>query len=195
MCCWILEVCPVPRAIVRLPGTGVGCTLLKQMRSGQRHSGSTMPYTTLSPCPIAALPSTVLTEGQGWFQNTVSPSSSWGSSQCQTPRHPKPCPTHSCGRDLSGTDLWGTSCTYLAECHYWQWNQPCRWACCRWRGSSCSRWTACCAQGNPQASLGHHQGGEGQLGPKIWRNKEVLVISCKEFVLFCSLSYYFHKHI
>lgn len=101
MCCWMLEVCPVPRAIVCLPGTGVDCTLLKQMRSGQRHSGSTMPYTTSSPCPIAALPSIVLTGGQGTFQSPVSPSG--GSLQCQ-PWHAKPCPTCSCGRDLCGVD-------------------------------------------------------------------------------------------
>lgn len=96
MYCWILEVCPVPRAIVCLPGTGVDCTLLKQMRSGQRHSGSTMPYNAWSPCAIAALPSTVLTGGQGSFQNPVSPS--WNSSQCQPPRHSKLCHMHSCGR-------------------------------------------------------------------------------------------------
>lgn len=146
-----------------------------------------------SPCPIGASPSTMLTEGQGSFQNSVSPSPSWGSSQCQPPQHPKPCHLHSCARDLSVVDLWGSSCPYLAECHYWQWSQPCQWACCRWRDSSCSQWTACCAPGNPQASSGHHQGGEGQSGPKIWRNKEMLIISCKEFVFFCSFSYCFQS--
>lgn len=102
MCCWMLEVCPVPRAIVCLPGTGVDCTLLKQMRSGQTHSGSTMPYSTQRPCTIAALASVVLTGWQGSFQNPVSPSLSWGFSQCQPPQPPKPCHTHSCGRDLCG---------------------------------------------------------------------------------------------
>lgn len=131
----------------------------------------TMPSSTLSPCPMAALSSTVLTGVRGHFR-----------ALCPLPLPGVPCsapPTHSCGRDLSGIDLWGSCCPYLAECHYWQWNQPCQWACCRWRGSSCSQWTACCALGNPQASWGHHQAGEGQLGPKIWRNKEMIIISCK----------------